>query len=201
MRLLKKLSGSLGFVVVTVTVFLASASLGQSSCNPPSLGDLARKQRESKQKDAKDAKDAKNAPAKAKDAPAKAKKVVTDEDMPEHAPDSDEAVAGPDGPHDEASVPKSADDVVRTGDQWKAAIAQRKAVLADLKDRIDKLNGSIHFVEANAYRNGVEYNKKQAQKQQDVERMQAQYDDQKRDLEQMQENARKAGYGSAVWDP
>jgi|HubBroStandDraft_6_1064221.scaffolds.fasta_scaffold28095_3 hypothetical protein len=198
MRLLKKLSGSLGFVVVTVTVFLASASLGQSSCNPPSLGDLARKQRESKQKDAKDAKDA---PAKAKDAPAKAKKVVTDEDMPEHAPDSDEAVAGPDGPHDEASVPKSADDVVRTGDQWKAAIAQRKAVLADLKDRIDKLNGSIHFVEANAYRNGVEYNKKQAQKQQDVERMQAQYDDQKRDLEQMQENARKAGYGSAVWDP
>jgi hypothetical protein len=47
----------------------------------------------------------------------------------------------------------------------------------------------------------VEYNKKQAQKQQDVERMQAQYDDQKRDLEQMQENARKAGYGSAVWDP
>jgi hypothetical protein len=198
MRLLKKLSGSLGFVVVTVTVFLASASLGQSSCNPPSLGDLARKQRESKQKDAKDAKDA---PAKAKDAPGKAKKVVTDEDMPEHAPDSDEAVAGPDGPHDEASVPKSADDVVRTGDQWKAAIAQRKAVLADLKDRIDKLNGSIHFVEANAYRNGVEYNKKQAQKQQDVERMQAQYDDQKRDLEQMQENARKAGYGSAVWDP
>jgi len=198
MRLLKKLSGSLGFVVVTVTVFLASASLGQSSCNPLSLGDLARKQRESKQKDAKDAKDA---PAKAKDALAKAKKVVTDEDMPEHAPDSDEAVAGPDGPHDEASVPKSADDVVRTGDQWKAAIAQRKAVLADLKDRIDKLNGSIHFVEANAYRNGVEYNKKQAQKQQDVERMQAQYDDQKRDLEQMQENARKAGYGSAVWDP
>ena len=198
MRLLKKLSGSLGFVVVTVTVFLASASLGQSSCNPPSLGDLARKQRESKQKDAKDAKDA---PAKAKDAPGKAKKVVTDEDMPEHAPDSDEAVAGPDGPHDEASVPKSADDVVRTGDQWKAAIAQRKAALAELKNRMDKLNGSIHFVEANAYRNGVEYNKKQAQKQQDVERMQAQYDDQKRDLEQMQENARKAGYGSAVWDP
>jgi|SRR5579864_7008602 hypothetical protein len=198
MRPLNKLSGSLGFVVVAVTVFLASASLGQSSCNPPSLGDLARKQRESKQKDAKDAKDA---PAKAKGAPAKAKKVVTDEDMPEHAPDSDEAVAGPDGPHDEASVPKSADDVVRSGDQWKAAIAQRKAALADLKNRIDKLNGSIHFVEANAYRNGVEYNKKQEQKQQDVERMQAQYDDQRRDLEQMQENARKAGYGSAVWDP
>jgi hypothetical protein len=198
MRPLNKLSGSLGFVVVAVTVFLASASLGQSSCNPPSLGDLARKQRESKQKDAKDAKDA---PAKAKGAPAEAKKVVTDEDMPEHAPDSDEAVAGPDGPHDEASVPKSADDVVRTGDQWKAAIAQRKAALADLKNRIDRLNGSIHFVEANAYRNGVEYNKKQEQKQQDVERMQAQYDDQKRDLEQMQENARKAGYGSAVWDP
>jgi hypothetical protein len=194
MRLLKKLSGSLGLVVVAVTVFLTSVGFGQSMCKPPSLGDLARKQRESKQKETKDTKDAKAVPAKAK-------KVVTDEDMPEHSPDSDEAVAGPDGPHDEASMPKSADDVVRTGDQWKAAIAQRKAALADLKNRIDKVNGSVHFVEANAYRNGVEYNKKQAQKQQDVERMQAQYDDQKRDLEQMQENARKAGYGSAVWDP
>jgi len=56
-------------------------------------------------------------------------------------------------------------------------------------------------VEANAYRNGVEYNKLQAHKQQEVERLQGQLDEQKRDLEQMQEKARKAGYGSAVWDP
>ena len=56
-------------------------------------------------------------------------------------------------------------------------------------------------MEANAYRNGVEYNKRQAQKQQEVERLKSQYEEQKRDLEQMQENARKSGFGSAVWDP
>lgn len=191
MRPLKKLSRSRGLLLITITIFLASASFAQSRCTPPSLGDLARKQRQDKQKDAKDA----------KDAAAKAKKVVTDEDMPEHAPNSDADLPAPDGPHGESSVPKSADDVVHTGDQYKAEIAQRKAALADLKNRIDKLNSSVHFVEANAYRNGAEYNKKQAQKQQDVERMQTQYDEQKRDLEQAQENARKAGYGSAVWDP
>jgi len=106
-----------------------------------------------------------------------------------------------DGPHDEASIQHPAGDVLKTGDAYKAEIAQRKAALSDLKMQIDKLNGSIHFVEANAYRNGVQYNKRQAQKQQDVERLKSQYEEQKRDLEQMQENARKAGFGSAVWDP
>jgi predicted RNase H-like nuclease (RuvC/YqgF family) len=90
---------------------------------------------------------------------------------------------------------------LQSGDQFKSAIARQKGIIADLKARVDKVNGSIHFVEANAYRNGVEYNKLQAQKQQEVERLQGQLDEQKRDLEQMQEKARKAGYGSAVWDP
>ncbi|MGC2197630.1 MAG: hypothetical protein WA628_23360 [Terriglobales bacterium] len=44
---------------------------------------------------------------------------------------------------------------------------------------------SIHFVEANACRNGVEYNKIQAQEQQEVQRLQGQLDEQKKNLEQI----------------
>ena len=166
-----------------VLLALPLAALAQSSDNP-SLGDLARKQRE-----------------KQHTKTAKLKKVITNEKIPE-SPEANSSDSGhSDGPHDEAFVQRPARDILKTGDAYKAEIAQRKAALADLKNHMDKLNDSIHFVEANAYRNGVEYNKRQAQKQQGVERLKSQYEERKRDLEQMQENARKAGFGSAIWDP
>jgi hypothetical protein len=172
---------------VMAACLLSSNSLAQSS-DSPSLGDLARTQRVKRQQ--------------GKNSPAKPKKVVTDEDLPAHtASDSREDVPSPDGPHEEMSSPRSASNVLQNGDQTKTAITQQKALIADLKNRIDKLNSSIHFVQANAYRNGVEYNKYQAQKQQEVERLEGQLSEQQRNLEQMQETARKAGYGSAVWDP
>lgn len=169
---------------------LTAVSSSQSS-DAPSLGDLARKQRQKQQQ--------------AKGTSAKPKKVVTDEDMPEPSETSADSSSADaprsDGPHGEISVQPSAGDVLKTGDQWKTAIARQKGTIADLKTRIDKLSSSIRFVTANAYRNGVEYNKYQAQKEQEVQRLQGELDGQKRDLEQMQESARKAGYGSAVWDP
>jgi len=176
-------------LMATLFAFCAGA-FGQSSDNP-SLGDLARKQRQKQQQ--------------AKDTGTKSKKVVTNEDVPEHpetsadSPSADGAHG--DGPHAEGSVQPAAGDVVKSGEQWKAAIAQQKAAVDDLKNHIDKLNSSIHFVEANAYRNGVEYNKIQAQKQQEVQRLQGQLNEQNKNLEQMQESARKAGFGSSVWDP
>jgi len=172
---------------LTLTAILLAFTLVVSaqSSDSPSLGDLARKQRQKQQSKT-----------------AKPKKVVTNEEIPESPEAASSTDTAPtDGPHQEISAQPSASQVFQNGDAWKSAIAQRKAALANLKSQIDKLNSSIHFVEANAYRNGVEYNKRQAQKQQEVERLRGQYDEQKRDLEQMQENARKAGYGSAVWDP
>ena len=173
-----------------ISLALAAGGYCQSSDNP-SLGDLARKQRQKQEQ--------------SKGTPAKAKKVVTNEDIPEHPQDpsdsSDSAAASNnDGPHaDSAVAPASA--VTQSGEQIKAAIAKQKAAMADQKAQIDKVQESIHFVEANAYRNGVEYNKSQAHKQDEVQRMQSQLDEMKKNLDQMQEAARKAGFGSAVWDP
>ena len=177
-------------VLAGLVLVSTAASYGQSS-DSPSLGDLARKQRQKQQH--------------AKDTHATTKKVVTNEDIPEHPEtpsDSSAASNSPasDGPHEDASA-ASAGAVLQTGDQLKAAIQRQKSAVADLKSHIDKLQDSIHFVEANAYRNGVEYNRAQAEKQQEVQRLQGQLDEQKKNLEQMQETARKAGFGSSVWDP
>jgi hypothetical protein len=177
-------------LVPAVVLVLAAASLSQSSDNP-SLGDLARKQRQ-KQQD----KDAKVSP----------KKVVTNEDLSEHPEeprDSTRNTSSPatGGSHDASSVPPAPGDVMKTGEQWKAAIQQQKNAVANLKGYIDKLQDSIHFVEANRYRNGVEYNKVQAEKQKEAQRLQGQWDETQKNLEQMQESARKAGFGSSVWDP
>jgi len=172
--------------LIALTALIVAFPYPSSPQTPdtPSLGDVARKQRD-KQPNVKKP---------------KAKKVVTEEDIPSHpeSSGSDEEVPSP---HSEKSATPSANDVLKTGDQWKASIAQQKAAVADLKSRIDKLNASIRFVSASAYSNGVEYNKMQARRQQEAQRLQGELDEQKKNLEQMQETARRAGYGSAVWDP
>jgi hypothetical protein len=176
-------------VALVILILVLPFRCSGQSADAPSLGDVARKQRHKVQD--------------TKHLPAKAKKVVTDEDLPAHAEGApaNEDVPPLDGPRSEAAVLPSTKDVLKTGEQWKASIALQKAAVTDLKSRIDKLNASIHFVSANAYRNGAEYNKYQAHKQQEAERLQSELDEQKKSLDQMQETARRAGYGSAVWDP
>ena len=70
-----------------------------------------------------------------------------------------------------------------------------------MQGQIDRLNSSVHFVEADRYYNGVQHNQRQIQKQDEVQRMQKQLDEQKKQLEDMQEQARKAGLGSSVYEP
>ena len=165
---------------------LTAIGHGQSSDNP-SLGDLARQQRH-KQQQPKTA--------------VPSKKVVTNEDIPEHPQETSAAETDlPNSEVHDSSAASSAGDVMKTGEQWKAAIQQQKNAVADLKNHIDKLQDSIHFVEANRYRNGVEYNKVQAEKQKEAQRLQSRLDELQKNLEQMQESARKAGFGSSVWDP
>lgn len=168
----------IAFCLPILIFLLASASYGQS------LGDVAREQRQKQQ---------------AKD-PKAAAKVVTNEEIPE-SPDasansSDEADAA-----SETSLPSASSAGKKNAEQWKAEIEVRKAKIAALQSQVDKLNDSVHFVEANRYYNGVQYNQYQLKKQQDVQRMQKQLDTEKKALEDAQESARKAGFGSAVYDP
>lgn len=149
--------------------------------NGQSLGDVARQTRQKEK------------------ARAKAAKVITNEEIPESpmpAPVQSEAAAkaDPSSPSDDSPAPHSAV-------EWKSMITAEKNRIDAMKAQIDKLNESIHFVTANAYVNGAEYNQYQAKKQQQVKNLEKQLEEESKKLADMQEAAKKEGMGAAVYDP
>jgi hypothetical protein len=88
-----------------------------------------------------------------------------------------------------------------SADQFKSAILAQKNRIAAMQAQIDKVDKSIYFVEANAYVNGVQYNQHQVKKQQQVANLRTQLADEQHKLSGMQDAAKKAGLGSAVYDP
>ena len=86
-------------------------------------------------------------------------------------------------------------------DYWKSQIMAVKNSIANLKANIDSLNASIQYAGGNCVSGCVEWNLRQKQKQDQVEMMKAQLEQQQKYLEDMQEAARKQGYGSSVYDP
>ena len=172
---------------VIVIFLLAAVSYSQDS---QSLGDVARQSRQQRTQ-------VNRAPGKAVRA---ARKVVTNDEIPEQAASTADG-SGADQSHELAPHHTSSEPGKLSAERWKALIQAQKNSVSSLQEQIDKLHSSIHFVEANLYVNGPQYNKRQAQKQQEVERAQAQLEEQKKRLEDMQESARKQGYGSSVYDP
>lgn len=154
---------------------------GQDS---PSLGDLARQQRQQKAAPSKEA---------------KTPRVITNEQIPEHA----ERISSPAARERERDpmVASSSDGPKLPAEHWKSQIVAQKNQVASLQGQIEELNESIRFAPANCAANCVGWNERQREKQERVERMQAQLEDQKRRLDDLQESARKQGYGSSVYDP
>jgi hypothetical protein len=89
----------------------------------------------------------------------------------------------------------------QSAEEWKRLILAQRSAIAAQQAQVDKLNASIHFVPANLYSNGFQYDQHQVQKQDAVARMQEQLEEQKKSLVQLQEAARRDGMGSAVYDP
>jgi DNA repair exonuclease SbcCD ATPase subunit len=176
------------FLLQFVAVIFLSAALSYSQ-DSQSLGDVARQARQQK--------------TRVSDAPGKdlqAHKVVTNDEIPEQAASTADG-SGADQSYELASHQASSEPGKLSAERWKALIQAQKNVVSSLQKQIDRLNSSIHFVEANLYVNGPQHNKRQAQKQQEVERAQAQLEEQRKRLEDMQESARKQGYGSSVYEP
>jgi hypothetical protein len=63
------------------------------------------------------------------------------------------------------------------------------------------LNDSIQYASGNCVSNCVQWNERQKQKQDQVESMKGQLEEQQKHLEELQDEARKQGYGSSVYDP
>jgi chromosome segregation ATPase len=183
-------NGRLLFLTTIVISLLGPTCRAQDA---PSLGDVARQQR---QKQAK-ADSTKNA---------KPSKVITNEELPEHASpaaslaanDSENPSAGSSSGNGEKA---SAEAGKLSAERWKSQIQGQKSQIASLQHEADELNESIHFLGANCVANCVQWNERQQEKQHEVERLRSQVEEQKKRLEDMQESARKQGYGSSVYDP
>ena len=166
------------FVTSLISLLLLGTSLFAQT-----LGDLAREQRQ-----------------KQNDKPATARKVITDEDIPSHA---DESRTKGDKANDQSddgnlNTPVNTE---TNGEELKAKCRAIKQEITDYQTQLDKLRASSKFVEANRYVNGAQYNQHQLAKQQEADRMEKRLEQMKQKFAEMQERARKAGFGSSIYDP
>ena len=172
----------LWLTIIFGALLIGATAYGQS------LGEVARENREKQQ--AKAASGAGSSKPKPK--------VITNDNLPARV------VAGSsETERDIKPVPAAGGQSAErlSAEEWKSRIMAQKNAIAEQQAQIDKLNESIHYVTASLYTNGIQHNENQAKKQESVAQMQQQIEEQKKNLAQMQEAARQAGMGSAVYDP
>ena len=214
------------FILGSASMFAARAQ----AQDDPSLGDVARQTRQQKQqkdvpaKDAqspdsqnkdgqnKDAqskgvshKDSQSVDAQSKGTPSKdaqlhrTSHVITDDEIPQYP------VSGVKTPASPTSHVEFAPDPAFGGkmspDAIRSQIQDQKSGISALQTQITELNDSIHFAGANCVANCAVWNDSQLQKQRQVEDMRSELENAKQALEQMQDYARKMGFGSSVYDP
>lgn len=128
------------------------------------------------------------------------KKVFSNEDIAGHtAADAVPSTATTDVPQSSADIGNQA--TRNPPEYWTTRILAQKNAIASLKSDIDQISASIQYTGPNCVSGCAEWNENQRQKQQEVEGMKAQLQEQEKQLEDMQETARKQGYGSSVYDP
>jgi hypothetical protein len=203
-------------ILLAVGAFLyAFPAYGQD--DSPSLGDVARQARLQKQQKGTQSptdqdkagqpkadqtktdgtKNSSSASATPKNA--KPSHVVTNDEVPSHigstltsAKDSHPAATSDEQP---------SSDNGSAADQWKSQIQAQKAAIAQLQSDIATVSDSIQYAGANCVSNCVQWNEDQKRKQDQVESMKGELEQQQKQLEDLQESARKKGFGSSVYDP
>ena len=181
----------------------------------PSLGDYARQLRLKKQQKeaqlqqatAKQVQPTEVQPVPAEvqpvEAPAKpqpkAAHIVTNDDTPERATVTTASV------HQklpsESEAQPSAGDRNAQAENYKSQIMAQKTTIAALEQDIRTIGDSIHFAGGNCVANCAQWNEHQQEKQKEVEAMKTQLEEQRKLLEELQDEARKAGFGGSVTEP
>jgi hypothetical protein len=172
-----------------VVCLFALLAYGQDAL---SMGEVARQARQQKQNQ-----DAKSKLTLTSTTP----KVITNDEIPEHPEAAEEPTTSEGEIHAGTSSSSASDGAKMSAEQWKSLIRAQKDAVSSLQSGIEKLNASIQFAPGNCVAGCVQWNERQKQKQQEVERARTQLESQKKRLESMQESARKQGYGSSVYDP
>ena len=195
--------GAMSYAQAPADAQSSAAQSADAQSGPPqmSLGDYARQQRLKKQQHdaqlqqakANKAADTQRAEAAA-ETPPKTAHIVTKDETPERATVTEASVRTT---STESQPQPGTSDRGAQGETWKSQILAQKQAVAALEQDIKSVGDSIHFAGANCVANCAQWNEHQQQKQQEVETMKAQLEEQKKTLEDMQDQARKAGFGSA----
>ena len=168
---------------------IASFLLAQSVC-AQSLGDIARQQRE-----------------KNKQRATTTNTVLTNDDLSIAGHSAD--TASDDSQRKKSAKAKtspasgqSGRDEQPSAEELKAAIQDKKQAIAETQAEIAKLQSTVNYVQnnRNIYTNAPEYNEAQKRKEQAVNRLKGILQEQQDELKDLQDTARKAGYGSAIYD-
>ena len=175
-----------GVVLLAVAALVSlTVAFAQDS---PSLGDAARQARLQKQKNAKPDSTA----ASSADPDKSPKKVVTNDDIPESV--ASIPTSGP------TPLPSSSGPRKLSAEQWKTLIQAQQKILASMQRAMDRLKNSIRYPEACVV-DCAQRVERQRAKEQQLESMQARLAEQQKRLEDLQEAARKQGFGSSVYEP
>lgn len=168
-------------------------AVGQDS---QSVVDAARQARLQKQQ--KDA-EAQNAANSADPEAAKVPHVITNEEIPEHV---ESTLTTAHGRAEESAYGSPSNGTRRnSAEQWKSQIQAQKNAIASLQRQISTLRDSIHFPENCLPHTCAQRNERQLNKESRVETLNHQLEQQQKRLEELQESARKQGFGSAVYEP
>ncbi|HMK21532.1 MAG TPA: hypothetical protein VK466_04315 [Terriglobales bacterium] len=174
-----------GVPVTAVLVLASVTACGQS------LGEVARETREKK------AEAAATAPPK----------VITDVDLGTPAPELAEdgapskaktAASGKTGTGSPAAT-RPLDP--RAGEQWRRQILAQKRTVATLEKRLARFQASLSSGDASAISRGEILSRNQALEQERMAQVQEQLEEQRAKLLELQEEARRAGMHTQVYDP
>lgn len=204
--------GRLGKVPISVVVAAcAFAWTAYSQDAPPSLGDVARQSRLQKQqrdvqlekdkaaKEAASSKDATAGDAASKDAPPKTPRVYTNDEIPEHVGPAVPQVRNYQAQYNPQYYYEG-NSQTAVADQWKRQFQAMKSSIASMQQQINAASETVHYA-SNCVTNCVQANAREKQKQDQIDIMKQQLEQLQKQLELMQEAARKQGFGSAVYDP
>jgi len=161
------------FLAVTFSLFSAAAAQ-----DTPSLGDLARQQRQQEQ--------------------ANPPKVYTNADLPEHSAPSPPPAASSE--EHAPAMPATSAGPNQPHERMRAQIEARRSQLATIQARIDQMRESSRSA-PNCARGCVGWNQRQQERQEQIQRMQARVDEEKRRLDEMEARARQPGRGGSPFDP
>jgi hypothetical protein len=134
--------------------------------------------------------------------PKPGKRVITNDEIPEHIGPTSTLPQGsglPNNPYPQPGYQPNNNP--GAAEQWKNQILAAKNYITSMQSEIANLEGSVHYAGGNCVSRCVEWNERQKEKQEQVEVMKQQLEQQQKRLEEMQELARKQGFGSSVYDP